>query len=227
MAAFPTKSITRWLLLHLGIPLIYLLYRLLSLTLRIQRVDLSGTVMPAFQAGNRFTAAFFHGDSFMMANELRNHIRVGHGRTLLMASKSRDGELMARFLELCGARVVRGSSSRGGARALLEMARSITPDENAGLAVDGPRGPRHQVKEGILILALRANRPVLPIAIRIEKKWAFRSWDRMEIPRPFSRVTAFYDEPVPVPPSATPEELEALRLQIQNRLVALKGESTA
>ncbi|MFP4381006.1 MAG: lysophospholipid acyltransferase family protein [Candidatus Sumerlaeia bacterium] len=222
-SAFRKKSL-HFLILNLGIPLIYLIFRLVSLTLRHQRLGAWDRVEAGLKSGHRFSAAFFHGDSFMMAREFFQLKKMA-GRIYLMVSRSRDGELMARFVGLVGASVMRGSSSRGGGRALLGIAKALKAEDNAGLAVDGPKGPRHEVKEGIVLLARRSGKPIIPIAMHIERKWTFRSWDRMEFPKPFSRSVAMYGEPIPVPADADAEAIENIRKKVEDILLEMKKQN--
>ena len=106
----------------------------------------------------------------------------------IMISQSRDGERIARVVERLGWKVVRGSSSRGGARALLEMVRALRTPTLAGHLIDGPRGPRHEVKPGIVTLAQRSRAVLLPATYYTSWKWTAPSWDRMQIPLPFARI---------------------------------------
>ena len=200
--------------LHLGIPLLYVLFRLIDLTLRKRYEGEHKTFCSMPKEGRRVIVAFWHGDSFYMAHEIPKITK--YHRHHIMASKSRDGALMARYLRLAGATVVRGSSSRGGGKALLEMIRAMGDSHSGAIAVDAPRGPRHRVnKKGILLLAKRTGAPVFPAAARAEKKWAVRSWDRTEIPKPFSAVTLELAPPIQVPPDADDDRLEALREHLE------------
>jgi lysophospholipid acyltransferase (LPLAT)-like uncharacterized protein len=113
-----------------------------------------------------------------------------------MASRSSDGALAAGIVEQLGIVAARGSSSRGGREALAEMedlVRGGTPF--AALTVDGPRGPWRTVKPGVLVLARRLGVPLIPITFSSRRTWVLRSWDRMVLPKPFSRVVVAYGEP--------------------------------
>jgi lysophospholipid acyltransferase (LPLAT)-like uncharacterized protein len=215
------KRALDWLTLNVGVPLIYLFVRLLSLTVRWRAVG--DVEFYKRTRGSGAVVAFWHGDSYYLSQEMRKALRQGAMR--IMASQSRDGALMARFLRLSGSKVVRGSSSHGGGRALIELIRAMLPGDYAALAVDAPRGPRHCInRPGVLMLAQRSGRTVVPIAGRAERMWAFRSWDRTELPRPFTTVTLYYGTPVTVPPDADDAELERLRVAVEADLRELKGE---
>ena len=194
MASKFSKKFTHWLVLHLAIPLIYCLYRLVTLTLRVEHRG--EKAFQNFKQGNHVVCAFFHCDSCAMAVLMQCFLQQGFGRVFLIVSQSRDGDLMAKFLEMAGGVPLRGSSSRGGARVLLAMKRGIGTTDNAAIAVDGPRGPRFEMKQGAVMLASLAQQPIMPVAVRLSRKWTARSWDRMEFPLPFSRVTAYYGDPV-------------------------------
>ena len=104
-------------------------------------------------------------------------------------SQSEDGELLAGVLERMGLETARGSSTRGGVKALLTAARRMQEDGlSACITVDGPQGPRHQAKEGALFLSARTGAPLVPIRLFMEKRTLFGSWDRFQLPWPFSRV---------------------------------------
>jgi len=118
----------------------------------------------------------------------------------IMISQSRDGERIARVVERLGWKVVRGSSSRGGARALLEMVRALRTPTLAGHLIDGPRGPRHEVKPGIVTLAQRSRAVLLPATYYTRWKWTAPSWDRMQVPLPFARIVGRMLPPRCVPP---------------------------
>jgi lysophospholipid acyltransferase (LPLAT)-like uncharacterized protein len=225
LASIFRKQLMNSVARHVGVPLIYGVFRLVGLTLRHRRGGNTDSLNRYVAAGGRSAAAFFHGDSFVLAHEFRQMRRRGEGGVRLMASQSRDGELMARFLKMVGARLVRGSSSRGGGRALIEMVKTRTADEHVGLAVDGPRGPRHRVKEGIVLLARRTELPICPMATHVERKWVIRSWDRMEIPKPFSRTRILLGELVKVPPNADAEAMERVRMEVEKRMLEMKSQN--
>ena len=135
-----------------------------------------------------------------------------------MISQSRDGERIARAVEYVGFRPVRGSSSRGGVRALLQMVRLLQGPVVCCHVVDGPRGPRGEVKPGLILLAQRSGAALIPVLYATRHKWVARSWDRMQVPLPFGRVVARYLVPRVVPRELEPEAAEALRLDIEREL---------
>ncbi|WP_310570123.1 lysophospholipid acyltransferase family protein [Gemmatimonas sp.] len=116
--------------------------------------------------------------------------------TGVMISEHKDGEIIARIVGTFGFFGVRGSSSRGGTRALLEAVQVLKRGADMAITPDGPRGPRYSFAPGALVLAHRAGAPVVSLVAHVDRKWQLRSWDGFEIPKPFARVTIEYGEPV-------------------------------
>lgn len=124
-------------------------------------------------------------------------LRAHAPRTGVVVSEHRDGELITRILAQFGMFAVRGSSSKGGTRALLEAVR-VLREGGADMAFtpDGPRGPRHSAAPGALIAAHRAGAALIPITAWADRVWRLRSWDQFEIPQPFARVWVRYGAPL-------------------------------
>ena len=169
-------------------------------------------------AGGPAILAFWHDQIFLTTYFFRRR------RIVVMTSQSFDGEYIARFIQRFGYGAARGSSSRGGVGALVEMARLVRSGCPAGFTADGPRGPRHVAKTGPLLLAKKTGRPVIPFAVNAEKFWTLRSWDRLQIPRPFTRATVRIAPPVRVPPDADDEALEQKRQELQRALNRVSGD---
>lgn len=112
-----------------------------------------------------------------------------------LISRHADGEIIARVVEGLGYRTVRGSSSRGGVRALLETAQRVNEGITVGFTPDGPRGPRHVFAPGALIVAQRTGRPIVALGASASRAWHLKSWDRHLVPKPFATVTIRYSEP--------------------------------
>ena len=139
-----------------------------------------------------------------------------------MASRSKDGDIVAAILERFGWRPVRGSSSGGGKQALAEMV-PVFRDETGcgGLVCDAPRGPYGDPKIGIVLLARDAGHPMTPCALWTTRQVLGRNWDRTIIPLPFTHIHFVYGPPIPVPPDASPEECERLRRVLGERIMQL------
>jgi len=123
----------------------------------------------------------------------------------VLISEHRDGEIIARVVQALGYRTVRGSTSRGAGRALLELVRVLREGNDVAITPDGPRGPRHSFAPGALIAAQRSGAPIVGVVAHVSRAWRLRSWDGFEIPKPFARITVAYSEPTPVD-DATPRE---------------------
>lgn len=140
-----------------------------------------------------------------------------------VVSPSRDGALLAGVLEKMGLRTVRGSSTRGGAKALLGAARLMRNQRvHACITVDGPAGPRHQAKDGAFFLARHADAYIAPVRLVMSPALRIPSWDRLQIPLPLGRVTVLHGKPwKPDNPDLTPETLAADRARLEADLAAL------
>ncbi|MGH7677603.1 MAG: lysophospholipid acyltransferase family protein [Gemmatimonadaceae bacterium] len=110
----------------------------------------------------------------------------------VMISEHSDGEIIARIAQHLGFGTVRGSTSRGAARALLNACREVEAGHDLAVTPDGPRGPAHSVAPGTLVIAQRTGAPVLPVFAGVSRAWQLRSWDRFMIPKPFATVTVAY-----------------------------------
>jgi lysophospholipid acyltransferase (LPLAT)-like uncharacterized protein len=126
----------------------------------------------------------------------------------IMISRSFDGECIARIVQKLGFRPVRGSSSRGGAGALLGMREELDLGHPAVFTADGPRGPLYVAKRGPVLLAQRTGYKICCFHVAIERAWILNSWDRMMIPKPFSRASFYITSPLAVPADATDAQLE-------------------
>jgi lysophospholipid acyltransferase (LPLAT)-like uncharacterized protein len=157
------------------------LVKAICATLRVQVVR--GDLEQTLRARRRNVIyAFWHGHLLYLMYRYR-----GRG-VYILVSQSRDGEVLSRMLTRFGLPTIRGSSSRGGWRSLLELVRLARDGASAAIAPDGPRGPRHQAQSGIIALARLTEVPILPVAVGARWKVEFQSWDRFLLPLPGSRV---------------------------------------
>ncbi|MFQ5698729.1 MAG: lysophospholipid acyltransferase family protein [Myxococcota bacterium] len=141
-------------------------------------------------------------------------------RPVIMVSQSRDGERIARIVESLGWRAVRGSSSRGGVRALLGVVRELRRGRVACHLVDGPRGPARRVKPGLLLMGQRSGALMAPIYAASGGVWRAHSWDRMPVPLPFGWTRLQLGRPFRVPADLPETEREALRERVEADLEA-------
>jgi lysophospholipid acyltransferase (LPLAT)-like uncharacterized protein len=139
-------------------------------------------------------------------------------RIVVMTSRSFDGEYIARFIQRFGYGAARGSSTRGGVGALVEMARLMRAGCPTGFTIDGPKGPRHEAKMGALLLAKKTGQAVLPFAVNAERFWTLPSWDRFQLPKPFTRAVVRIAPPIRVPSNADEDTLAAKLDELQRAL---------
>ena len=113
-------------------------------------------------------------------------------KVAILVSEHKDGEIIARVASSLGYRLIRGSTSRGGERALLGLAKELRAGAEVAVTPDGPRGPARTYAPGALIAAQRSGAPILPIAAHVDRAWRLKSWDSFAIPKPFARITVAY-----------------------------------
>ncbi|MBD0370870.1 MAG: lysophospholipid acyltransferase family protein [Pyrinomonadaceae bacterium] len=135
-----------------------------------------------------------------------------------MTSQSFDGEYIARFLQRFGFGSVRGSSTRGGVGAMIEMARLLRAHIPVGFTVDGPKGPRRVAKMGAVLLAKKTGQPILPFNVTASRFWQAPSWDAFQVPLPFTRALMEIAEPVYVPTDADEATLKARLEELQSKM---------
>ena len=144
---------------------------------------------------------------------------------MVITSENFDGEWIARIIERFGYGTARGSTSRSGRRALLQLKRAVAAGRPAGFTVDGPRGPAEQAQPGAVWLAGATGSPLLPFHLEAARSWTAGSWDRTQVPKPFSRVALVVGAPIEVPRDPAPDALEAKRLELERTLQRLGGEA--
>lgn len=139
-------------------------------------------------------------------------------RIVVLTSKSFDGEYIARFIQRFGYGAVRGSSTRGGVGALVEMGRLLRAGCATGFTIDGPKGPPYVAKMGSVLLAKKSGHPLVPIALTLKSFWKVPSWDSFQVPKPFTRARVSVAPPIYVPADADEATLEAKRDELQHAL---------
>ena len=136
----------------------------------------------------------------------------------VMSSNSYDGEYMGRIIHKFGYVAVKGSSSRNAVRALLGLRRALEQGWTVAFTLDGPRGPRHKVKPGPVALARSSGAPLTMYYAAVDKAWVLKTWDRLMIPAPFSRVLVRFGKLIPVPKNAGDAEMERYTAELQASL---------
>lgn len=166
-----------------------------------------------------YIAALWHNRLLIFPFVLRRFFRERHGAALISAS--RDGDLLADAVRRFGYDVVRGSSSRLGASAILQLTQVLASGGDVVITPDGPRGPAYELGPGIIFLSQKSGAAVVPVNLEYSRCWRLGSWDRFIVPQPFARVRVLIDRPHNIKPTTTPEEFESERLALQNAMMAL------
>jgi lysophospholipid acyltransferase (LPLAT)-like uncharacterized protein len=185
--------------------------KLLCTTLRLRVQDPDGFLqMPP---SVKMIGTFWHNRLFIIpwlySRIMSRRDCPRHAKALTSASK--DGEILAAFLARFGIGAIRGSSSRRGAVAMLEMVRTSEAGYDLAITPDGPRGPKYQLSPGVIALSQKAQIPVLPMIVSYSRYWQLKSWDAFQIPKPFSRVDVTLLPLETIPETDTAEAFEAQR----------------
>lgn len=142
------------------------------------------------EMGARCIIVFWHGSQFYPIYHFRER------KIAIMVSLSRDGEMQNKILSSFGYSIVRGSSTRGGVQGLIGLVKKVREGYDVAVALDGPRGPYHQAKEGVNYIAIKENCHVIPVACGFEKFKEFSAWDRYRMPYPMSRGIMLVGRPI-------------------------------
>jgi len=166
--------------------------RALGATLRLTEAGVEG-IEPLWAAGRPLIYAAWHARILMIPwLNARFERRRGGRHVCVLASRSRDGELVARWVRRFGMSVVRGSSSRGGAEALRALTSAVRGGQDVAVIPDGPRGPRERVQGGLVVLAAATGAPVVPLGFAAWPARRLASWDRFLVPLPFARAAVVF-----------------------------------
>ncbi len=190
----------------------YCLIKLIGRTLRFEIVG-AENLEKIERSGKIPIYATWHNRIFPSVYFLQNR------RIVVLTSQSFDGEYIARFIQRFGFGAARGSSTRGGVGGLVRMIRLMREDFlPMCFTVDGPKGAPYVAKNGAILLAKKTGNPVLPFLIEAEKFWTINSWDKLQIPKPFSLSRVFFQTPIAVGDYADDAEIENRRLELQQKL---------
>lgn len=201
--------------------LIYYFIRIINLTYRYEFVGLDNKKRArGHHPLGSFVYAVWH------QNLIPGILANGDEQYTMIISESKDGELVAVTCEKLGHKPSRGSSTRGGKKALIEMVKNVKSGIPGALTVDGPKGPPFVVKPGIIEIARLAQCAILPMSPYTNRFWVLKkSWDQFRIPKPFSRVVIALGEPLFVDESVTKEQFEQVAQDLATRLC--NGEEVA
>ena len=195
-------------------------FRLLQLwvrTLRYEIDDRAGVIgKPTDQ---NYIGALWHNRLLIFPFVLRRFFSNRRGAALISAS--RDGDLLADAIRRFGFDIVRGSSSRLGASAILQLTDVLASGRDVVITPDGPRGPAYELGPGIIFLAQKSGAAVVPINMEYSSCWRLKSWDRFILPRPFAKICVIVGQPHRVRSTNTVDDFEVERLRLQDTMMAL------
>ncbi len=200
--------------IHLADWMFYLLIKFIGKTIRyetagwenFEQIEGNGKI-PIY--------SFWHNRIFAGTYFFRNRGIV------VITSQSFDGEYIARFIQRFGYGAARGSSTRGGVGALAQMIRLMKKGAPMAFSVDGPKGPKYIAKSGAVLLAKKTGNPLMPFVVETAEYWTINSWDKLQIPKPFTRARIFIAPPIYVAANADEMEIETARLNLQTQLDGL------
>lgn len=191
---------------------LYGLLRFVGSTVRMKAINFPEQDSGAIICG-------WHGRSFLFANGYRNR---GYW---VIISQSNDGEMQSRIFRRLGFQIIRGSTGRGGVRAAVEGIRALKEGGTLALTPDGPRGPSHVVQSGIMMIAQKSGGRIIPAALSARPRLIAKSWDKYMFPIPFGKAVVIYGDPITVPKTASEEEVEQIRLRVQDEINRLEKEA--
>lgn len=195
------------------------LMRLVSSTLRYELHDHCGFLEN--RPKGSLIHAVWHNSIFAWPAVYRKHWPDRQGAAL--TSASRDGEVVAAVLESFGLSPVRGSNSRRGAAAIIELKKWLTDGYDIAITPDGPRGPKHHLQPGIVILAQKSRARIMPYRLIYRSAWRLKTWDEFQIPKPFSKVEVHFGEYLEIPEKMTEEEFEEQRQRVEKALLSYES----
>lgn len=192
--------------------------RILFSTVRIEEKP-AGYPRQLKSQGNNVIYAYWH--AFML---IPGYVARNLGIKVLI-SRHMDGEYVTHISRQLGFDAVRGSTTRGGVEALLKMVRDTDKGVSFIITTDGPRGPRFIVQPGIIFLGQKTGLPIIPVSLGLTSYWEMPSWDRFRIPKPFSKATIIYGDPIIIPPKLGKTEIEQYRELVEKALIKIGNEA--
>ena len=191
-----------------------LLSRALARTQRVTLTDPHGFIDAAVQGPAIY--AIWHNRLFLMPHLIAPELRH---RLHFLASLSRDGGYIADYLSRLGMTPIRGSSSRGGGKALLELRRCLRQQGLVAITPDGPRGPRYHVQDGVAWLAATSGAPIVPVSYNAPAHWEAHGWDRTHLPKPFAKGELVVGDPIHLSKDLDDDALAAARERVHAALM--------
>jgi lysophospholipid acyltransferase (LPLAT)-like uncharacterized protein len=194
---------------------------LVDLLFKSIKIETSGfEKVKAIVNSRRFIFAFWHSRILLIS-----YLYQGWNAAVLV-SQSKDGELIARVVQQQGHEPIRGSTTRGGLRALSQMIKSLKEKRRpAGIIPDGPQGPRFKVQPGIIVLSKKTGFPIVPVTYSAGRAKVFNSWDRFLLPLPFTRCRIIYGDPIQVPENADAKMAADCQLRLEQVLCRITADA--
>lgn len=189
------KNLKRKLILFFSPPLIFFLIKFLYRTCKIQ-YQINPKTLELLQKQQSFILSFWHGNLLMQPCLFGKILKNSPQKAYVLISQHFDGNIISRAIKLFGIDSLRGSSSKGNIKVLLLALRKLQENDFVVITPDGPRGPYHSVADGIVLLSQKSKKPIVSSQVHYQKFWEFKSWDRFQIPKPFSRITYILKEPL-------------------------------
>jgi lysophospholipid acyltransferase (LPLAT)-like uncharacterized protein len=212
---------------RVAVAVAWVLIRALWSTCRVTTVSGIDAARQAVRNSKSLIPVFWHQHLLYGARAVLD-LRDAGLKAGFLISPSVDGTAPAMLVEKVGGVVIRGSSTHTGARALRDFYETIVKQQvSPALTPDGPKGPLHEFKPGAIMLGQITGRPLLPIAVAASATYTFRTWDKFELPLPFSRVAIVYGEPVQIPRGITADGLVEWQARLAESLLALRRDAEA
>lgn len=178
----------------------FLLYYILKIVSKTMRKKIIKS--KEIEADESYIYAFWH-NKLIAASVTLTFVE----KKAVLASPSKDGELISVPLEKLGFTVVRGSSGKDSAKSLINLIRLVKNGYSAGTPLDGPKGPMYEVKHGMLYLAQKLGKKIIPVGAAFSNKWTFeKAWDKFQFPKPFSKLVCILGDPIEIPPDCELDE---------------------
>ena len=217
-------SLGRRLYFRLGLPVLHALIKLLFRSYRV--VGFIGEdIADRWLAGGSVCAPCFWHQHLVLGNKLIRD-RIDRGlKACFLISASVDGDVPARIAASWGAEVIRGSANNTGALAIRDMQRVFKRGVSVISVADGPNGPQHEFKAGVVLMARIVGVPMVPVSFAADRAWYLNRWDRFMIPKPFARVVMAVGEPIEIPRGTPLDALEKYRLAMENAVNTLTSVS--
>lgn len=188
-----------------------LLLKLLRLTMRVEIIDKKGVL---YTENNVITIIWHNRLLFFPVISPK----VQRRRTVAIVSRSRDGQYISDLLKCFEIRSARGSSSKGGVRALQTAINALNEGNHVALTPDGPRGPKYKLSKGPIYLATKSGASIYPCTVNSSNYWQLKSWDNFQIPKPFCKLTYILGEPINIPKNQDDSQIEEWRQKVEDAL---------